>query len=453
MTLDPLARTPHGPSSRLQAGLPLLVFLAVLALSWLVVLRVESYYGHLLRGWDAQFYYATARSLVHDRDFDVTNDMPLAPVLAPFDLNGDGTLEQLPRYGDRVQNKYPVGLGIAEAPWLALGGVLRGAMQEASDRAPGYSPLEIRTVAFGLIVYFALGMALLARLLTRVVRPFLAAVAVGAAWLGTSLFFYSAVFPFMAHAVACTLIVLLIAIALRGFDRPERVASSLTLLGLVAGCLFMVRPQQITIALPLGLALLLTWRSHRAAFAPRSIAIGVALAAVVFGACVVLQITANRLSMGVASVNAYAAGGEGFDVLHPSLHMVLTSGSRGWLIFSPLVLLALVGYVRASISGRMPWWGHVLAFQTLVQAYLVAAWSSPHQGDAFGARMLSEMAPWVAIGVASLLTARSRAIRAAWLVGTGACVAWTMVLLTVFVKAGISTAVTLPELLAKLPGR
>ena len=45
-----------------------------------------------------------------------------------------------------------------------------------------------------------------------------------------------------------------------------------------------------------------------------------------------------------------------------------------------------------------------------------------------------------------------RAIRAAWLVATGACVAWTMVLLAVFVKAGISAAVTLPELLAKLPG-
>lgn len=455
MMRDPVAAAPRGPLSRLQrtaeARLGLLIFAAVLALSWLVVLRVESYYGHLLRGWDAQFYYATARSLVHGHDLDVTDDIGLGPVLAPFDLDGNGTLEQLPQRDHHVLNKYPVGLAIFEAPWLALGGVLRGALAEASTRPSGYSPLEIRTVAFGLCVYIAIGLAVLGSLLTRIVSPFLAAVSVGVAWLGTSLFFYSAVFPFMAHAVACLLMVLLIAYGIRCVEQPDRVVVSLGLLGLVAGGLFMVRPQQITIGPLVALALLQQWRVRRASFAPRSVLAGLVLGGIAFGACVILQLVANRLAMGAAGLNAYAMGGEGFDVWHPSLHMVLTSGSRGWLIFSPIVLLALAGYVRGTVQGHMPWWGHVLASQTLVQAYLVAAWSSPHQGDAFGARMLSEMAPWVAVGVASLIARQGRTARGVTLVAAAACVAWTMVLLGVFVKVGIPAEVTLPGLLSRLP--
>ena len=68
---------------------PVSLFLLTIAGIFLVgvagLARTERYFGSLLRGWDAQFYYACAHSLVFDRDLDITNNLESTPYAAPFD--------------------------------------------------------------------------------------------------------------------------------------------------------------------------------------------------------------------------------------------------------------------------------------------------------------------------------------------------------------------------------
>jgi hypothetical protein len=102
------------------------VFLATFTICLLGLARIQLYSGTIYRGWDAQFYYALARSLAFDRDTDISNDLILTPWARPFDPDKDGSFREVPRRADgRMQSKYPMGMSVAEAPWLALGSGVR----------------------------------------------------------------------------------------------------------------------------------------------------------------------------------------------------------------------------------------------------------------------------------------------------------------------------------------
>ena len=407
---------------RLRANrLALFVFLFGL----LTLSRAEAYYGRLLRGWDAQFYYAMARSLVLDRDTDLSNDLPATPYPEPFDADRDGVLEAIPHGPDgRVQTKYPVGLSLIEAPFLAAGAALRQAATPQAA-AVGFSRLEIGCVAVGLLLVFAAGMQSFARLVEVVVpRPWCEA-AVLTAWAGTSLLYYSAVFPFMAHAAAFALIAWCLRLArlVAAGAHPTR---DLALLGAVLGLLFLTRPQQVLLGLSLA-----AYLAVAKSLPLRKYAAGLIAGGSLFAAAVALQAAVNATQFGRFTLNAYSQGGEGFDWLHPDFAAILVGRARGLLVFSPVVLLGLAGYALG--WRRMPGVAWVLLVHAVGQVYVVACWSSPDQGDAFGARMWCECAGVVAFGLAGLFTRRS-ATRWAALLVAGAAALWTTFLMAGYVS-------------------
>jgi hypothetical protein len=402
------------------------VFLGSLAMSLLGLVRVQLYSGTIYRGWDAQFYYALARSLAFDRDADISDDLVLTPWGDPFDPDKDGSFRDVPRRPDgHLQSKYPIGMSIAEAPWLALGSGFRAIAEAAGIRfgvAPGFTPVEIWTVAVGLVAGFSVGLAGLYKLLAERFGGTAALLGVLSAWWGTSLFYYSSLFPFMAHAVSFALLAAMMILTDR-LGRGQRPNRALVLLGTVVGMLFLVRPQQAVVALFIVPVFVQVARRHPwKAWLPGLLG-GAALGAAAIG----LQVAFNFNQTGRASLGGYSAGGEGFDFASPNLTVVLISGSRGLFVFSPVVALALLGYALARRS--IPAFGWVAAANFLAQADLTAAWSSPEQGDSFGARMLADNAGAVAVGVAALFARLGKPGRAALGLACLGCAAWTMRLL------------------------
>lgn len=400
--------------------------------------------GTPLGGRDAQFYYAASRSLVIDGDFDITNDLAVTRRPEAFDADGDGFMEGLPRRADgRVVNKYPAGLSLLEAPWLALGLAARRVLESRGYRftsAPGFSSLEANAVALGLVVTFAAGaFALLARL-RRYAPELWAFLALVGAWAGTSLLFYSCAYPFMTHGASFTLVVGAVLVAERLRDGADALRL-LPALGALAGLLVLTRPQQATLLAFLAPGLWGITRRPWGAWAP-----GAAAGAAVFAALVGLQAAAFAQGSGSWTLNAYAAGGEGFRWARPQLYTVLLSPHRGLLWMSPVVLPAAVALVRAR---DLPWPGRVLAAQSVAQIYVISCWSSPDQGDSFGARMWSESAAAVAFGLASL----HRAGRLTRVVLGGAAalgVVWTNALLALYLKHQLSVSDTHLTVLAKV---
>ena len=100
---------------------PKWVFLGVIAIGLVSLSLAQRYYGTLYRGWDAQFYYSLAHSLIFDQDVDITNNLMLTPRPEPFDRNGDGFWESAPRSIDgRIPTKYPLGMSLVESPLVAV---------------------------------------------------------------------------------------------------------------------------------------------------------------------------------------------------------------------------------------------------------------------------------------------------------------------------------------------
>ncbi len=439
-------RTPHGthpPSGgRWVAVAIIVVGVAVLA-------RTQRYYGTLLRGWDAQHYYAHAHSLVFDRDADITNNLQLTPFTAPFDRDADGYLEAVSRDANgKITSPYPVGLSLIEAPFLALGHGARGglaALGLPSSRPPGYSDVEIWAVALGLLAIFAIGV----QLLDEILRPYVPSpgreAALAAAWWGTSLLYYSAVFPFMAHAVGFTLVVWTVSIG-QSIFAGTRSPRSLWLLGFALACLYLVRPQQVTIALPL---VLLLWPMVKRPVGQwagwASAAIGTLAIAIAFQAWIHSQLG------GAWAVNAYAPHGGRFDWLHPALGTVLLSPARGLLWCSPIVLVAAIGFATTA-ARDVPRSFAVFALQGLIQLYVIACWSRPEQGDSFGVRMWSEGAGAVACGVGLLSLRRSAAARLLVWTAVGVCLLWTNRLLVLYVSGRLRMGISYAECLRLVLG-
>jgi hypothetical protein len=405
-----------------------------------VLARTQAYYGDLLRGWDAQYYYSTAHSIVFDRDFDITDDLQATPFSSPFDRDADGLFEAAPRdpHG-RIVSDYPIGLPLIEAPFLALGhGARRGlaALTVASSRPPGYGAVEIWAVALGLLALVAIGLQLLHDIVRAHVPSPWCEVAVVVAWWGTSLLYYSAVFPFMTHAAAFTLVVWSVWIAWRvgsGLRSPRL----LWLLGLAVGALYLVRQQQIVVAVPLLLVL--------APLLQRPARLWIGWAAAGIATLLVLIAAQSWAHARLGSQWSFdALRLATFDWLHPDLATVLVSPARGLVWLSPIVLLAAAGFVRTPRLD-MPRPFAALALHAIMQIYLIAASPFADQGDAFGMRMWAECAGAVACGVGLLYVHRSYGARLLISVAAGACLLWTNRLLVLYVTGRLHLGMSYAE--------
>lgn len=374
----------------------------------------------LLRGWDAQFYYAAARSLMYQGDLDVSDDLLLSPGVRDFDRDGDGVLEVPAKDSrGRVINKYPIGLSLLEVPWLAASGAIRrlpGLEPGGESAAPGYSASEVLFTATGLVWLVILGLLLLYRVANEYAPPAWATAAVLATVACTPLLYYSTITPFMSHGPAMALVVAIVYVLQR--IEHDRIVTDRQLVAVaaLAALLFLVRPQQVLLiglAAPIFLPVL---RKH-SRWQRRLV-----VPAVLFSLAPLLMLAVNWSQGGRLTLNAYAAAGEGFSWLSPAFYRVLLSADRGLIWMSPIVLVAILGYFRPPVREyRVPW---IVLAHGVLQLYLIMTWSSPDQGDSFGARMWIESLPAVTIGLAFLLTGLGRAGRVTVLAVVAVFAAW-----------------------------
>lgn len=411
------------------------------AIGLLLLARTYLYYGTLLRGWDAQFYYAAARSLVHDGDLDVGNDLLLSPNPAPLDPDRDGSFRNIPRRpGGRAINFFPVGMSLIEAPALAVGSGLRRLAVPLGyhpAEAPGYSALEINTVAVWLLALFSFGMHRLYGLLAGRATAAWRALALAAAWAGTSLLYYSAVFPFMAHAQAFVLIVCVAGLA-KELPAAGPVNRAVALMGLLTVLLFLVRPQQVLFTALLTPVLLpgLVRRPGREWLPGCALGLAVALAGLWFQASVHEANLGRFGLLGRDPNHPHPDVSAHFDWTDPHPDVVLTSPTRGLFFLTPVFVLGVAGALSgADRPGR--WLDRVFLVHTLIQVGLVACWSNPLQGDAFGSRMFCESAPLVALGQTALY--RPRLVVTVPLAAlTVLSIVWTCALMVLYVRGGLS---------------
>lgn len=378
-------------------------------------------------GWlvwsDGAAYFLYARSLVIDGDLAIANEF--------HELSaGDaaGALSEL-RYwarsdpdSGRLLTPWPVGAGVAMAPFYAVGYTLERLLAALSGRPPdSYGLVAQLGFASGALCYGLLGVWSLAaacRRLTGVADSDALLAAIGVTLAGPAAF-YILVHPSMAHAVSYGLAAMALRLWAQQWQTRVSVGGML-LLGGLCGALAAIRYQHVLFGL---LPALLLLRALAGEALPRVLLCGVAGLAAALLPLSLLPLGAAPLGGEVA--DAYGEmrarlqpgqillGPYPFDLRSPFFFDVLFSPRHGALHWAPLLGVALLALLAA--LARAGWaWALLLSFAA--QVYLIGAlglaspgftfdeWETHWRGaPAFGMRYLTEAGVLLAPGLALAL--------------------------------------------------
>jgi len=311
--------------------------------------------------------------------------------------------------------KYTMGLAVLETPFFWLGHWAAGWLDYPQD---GFSAPYQVAIAFGGMLYALLGMGLLRRVLLRYYSDVVVALVLVTLLLGSNFLEYAVFDVAMTHVYLFAGYALLLWLTVRWHERPSR--ADALFIGLTLGLLVLIRPSEAVAAVVPVL-----WGVGSRADARQKLAL-------------LLRRWPDVLLLGLGGVLGalpqalywhwatghwlfYSYGDQHFSFLRPHLLNVLFSFRKGWLLYSPLLILVLAGFVplwRRHRGLAVP----ALAF-FLLNLWVVSAWDIWWYGGSLGQRALVQSyavlsLPWAAAVAWVLAPGRARRWQAAAAVAT-----------------------------------
>lgn len=370
--------------------------------------------------WDVFGYYLYLPATVIHHDTGLRDHAWLDGVMTTYEPSA--TLYQLVdgADGQRVI-KYSAGMAVLYAPFFA---VAHAAAPVLGYPADGFSPPYPWTIAFGCLLYAMLGLFVLRKVLLHFFSDRWTAALLALVVLGTNFLQLTALDgTLLTHTPLFLLYALLLWGTLRWHERPH--ARTALLIGASAGLITLVRPSEgVCLLIPLlwlptGEA---PWKRKWQLIATHS---GhVLLAAGAFALAVLPQPLYWHAVTGQWLFYSYVNPGEGFDLATPHTLDFLFSFRKGWLLYTPLMGLALIG-IPLLARWRREAFAAVLVF-FLADLWVISSWSCWwYAGGSFSSRSLMPAYAVLALplGVALQRLTAVRGLRGPTIAGAGLLVA------------------------------
>ena len=342
------------------------------------------------------------------------------------------------------RNFSTIGCALLWAPFYAVAdaGVRVARGLGYAIEADGYSMPYVAAVCYGSACYGVMALVLAFAIARRLLRiggvtdAGSAAAATWAVWLGTPLLFYMYVAPAFTHAVSAFTAAVFVWAWL--IVRERWSPGGLALLGALAAIMAMVREQDAFLALGPGLDF--AWSLRRRP-APRLLASSLAFSGA-FALTFLPQAAAYLALNGRLGPSQLVSRKMSWTAPHAL--DVLLSPLNGYLCWTPLVLLAMAGWVmmltwRRSRSGpdqhesRLRWLGLCVAVMALSQIYVAGSVESWTVAGAFGQRRFVVLTVLLVVGVAFIMSrAHTRLARVALSLVVVLSVWWNLGLMVQF---------------------
>ena len=288
-------------------------------------------------------------------------------------------------YKNKVINKYYCGTALAQFPFFVLAHAVTRATHADADGYSGWYQIGVSVAA---IFWLLFGLLYLEKTLILYDVPGWARVVVlFVSVFGTHVFYYTVVEPAMSHVYSWAFVSLFVYASKRYFLRPK--PSYLPLLGLALGMVLLIRPVN-------GL-LLLAWpflagdvfdlkKGLRNLFRkPLYTLLGIGLLLALLG----LQIAIYQVAVGEFFVYAY--GNERFDFAHPHIVDILFSYKKGLFLYTPVLLVSLLGLRYLWRESPFQVWTWLAFFGVLT--YVLSSWWIWYYGGSFSGRVYVEFIP------------------------------------------------------------
>jgi len=366
--------------------------LAVFAVLSLIVNLSAGYWG--ITG-DGLSYYAHLRSLMLDHDLHYENELKLFNKFHYEVLNFN-----IRTSTGHVPNKFPIGPGLLWLPFFGFAHSSTFVVNLFGIPLPldGYSVLYHFFICLGSIFYGFLGLLFLYKINRLFFEGNIAAISVTTIFLSTNLLNYFIFEQTMPHIMSMFSVALFAYLCLRDYGR--KTMQAYIYLGLSAGLMIMVRYQNaLFMILPLFELIFLSFGRDRPC---NDILISVRngiLCIVVLALALVPQFVVWKVLYGNFVVYTYS--GEGFNFLSPKLMETLFSSRHGLISWTPIILLALGGYLLYFRESRRIYWALLTCF--LLQWYINSSWHVWWFGNSFGGRAFINCTFIFTIGLSAVI--------------------------------------------------
>lgn len=319
--------------------------------------------------WDVFGYYLylPARFIYHD--LSLQDQGWLTTLIEKYEPTATLYQAGLLPNGNWVM-KYTLGLAILYAPFYFIAHLIASLGGFPID---GLSAPYQYTIAAGGILYAIAGLLIFRIVLKKFFDEKVTCIILFIIVFGTN-YFQLTTFDgtLLSHNFLFTLYALLLWLTIRWHEKPHWISAAG--IGLVCGLMTLIRPSEILCVL-----LPLLWNTGTKSARREKLALikqhgmQVLLIVLCFFLALLPQILYWKSVTGSFLYYSYTNPGEGFEFLWPYTLKFLFSFRKGWIIYTPLMLFAIAGFVHLYRHKREIFPAIFLIF--MLSIYIISSWS------------------------------------------------------------------------------
>ncbi len=339
--------------------------------------------------WDVTSYYSylPAAFVYHDITFEFIKKFPEKKFGEKHEF-----FYQTATNGGKVA-KFTMGAAIMYAPFFFIAHL---SAHLFNYEANGFSTPYEFFLAVSSLFYLLIGLYFLRKSVLLFFNETATSITIISIMLGTNLYYYSTNEPAMTHAYSFTLVSAFLYQFLQWYNNPN--FRKAIFVGLLFGMIVLIRPVNCIIFLfPLLYGIyskdtLLIKMNYIKLNSKHLILMGLTCFIVFIPQLIYWKyITGHWLF--------YSYLNESFFFSHPHIISGLFSYRNGWLIYSPIIILSIIGIFRLAINNKklfLP----VLSF-LLINVYVAYSWWTWWYGGSFGSRPMIDTYPILALPMAA----------------------------------------------------
>lgn len=370
-------------NKHLQKRFSLIIFYLlslVIVISRLTFPRWLTYDVLSILSWDVFGYYLYLPATFIYHDLGISDFSWLQQILDTYHPTNGFYQAYIGPAGDYVM-KYPMGLAIIYAPFFFIAHLFSGILGFPSD---GFSLPYQFSVAMGCLLYTIAGLWFLRKILLTYFSEGVTAITMVLIVLGTNYFQLTAYDGAMVHNALFTIYTLIIWLTIMWYKKPSWGFS--IFLGLLIGLAIIIRPTEIISAL-----IPILWGIYNKETLQRKWKLvtsnwsQVTIIVVMVFLAGFIQLIYWKIYAGSWLYYSYEPS-EKLEWIAPYLWLVLVSFKKGWLIYTPMMLFALIGFYRLGKKFKPVF--YVVFLFTVVNILIVASWPTWWYGGSFGQRAM-----------------------------------------------------------------
>lgn len=266
----------------------------------------------------------------------------------------------------------------------------------SSSNSTGYEPIYAWTVHIGCIIYVLIGLYYCRKTLLIWFSEKVTSLTLFVIFFGTTLFCYTLINSELTHSILFFLISMFVHYVVKWHQSGQ--LNYFFWFSFLLGLITLIRPTEICIV---TFPLLIGVTSYKAfkekLFIILNMKYFLIVGIILFFIPIFPQLLYWKIQSGQWLFFSYGSK-ERFFWLQPQFINVLFSYRKGWLVYSPLMLLSLLGFIILFKKNKPLFLGIIIYF--LINLYLISSWWDWAYGGAFGMRALVQVSAILIIPLA-----------------------------------------------------